>query len=71
MKAKKKPRFLTRIFIMIRDKSKPIKIDNYGRKYAPVMWKETGKVSLGSLNNPNKNILRIKIETMPVEEDLK
>jgi len=51
-----------RLFIKVRDKSKPIMIDELNRPRIPVIWKEVNQVNLGSVKIPNKDIFEIRYE---------
>lgn len=60
-----------RIFIRIVDNSKPIEIDEYGNKMAHTKWKEVVDINLGSVNNPNKEIIQVRWESVRLEEEPK
>ncbi len=53
----------SRIQVMVQDKSKPVKQDEFGREVIPIKWNEAAIISLGSINNPNRDIIQIKIQT--------
>jgi hypothetical protein len=55
-----------RILIKIRDRSKPIIVQD-DKKIIPVQWVEVSEISLGSRKNPNKAIFEVKIEPIEYE----
>lgn len=50
--------------IRIRDKSYPIQIDEYGKRYIVTRWKEVKKVSLGSVKKPNDKVFEICLRSV-------
>jgi len=61
-----------RLFVLIQDPNKPVKIMPDGSKQIPVIWVEVpDEVNLGSLKKPNKEILKFRYEPLPNEEDEK
>lgn len=57
-----------RIMIKVFTKGKP-KMSSDGRILYPVVWHEVAEVNLGSLKNPNKKILEVKIEPIEYEHE--
>jgi hypothetical protein len=58
-----------RLFIRILDNSKPVEVDEYGRKWASTKWKEVVDVNLGSRKNPNKEIIQVRWEPVVLEKE--
>ena len=54
-----------RLFIKIRDKSKPVVTDSAGTKYVYTKWVEVKECNLGSVKVPNKKILGVQL--VPIE----
>ena len=65
----KKQESNNRLFVRIIDKSKPIIINEQGQRMAETKWVEVGEVSLGSLKNPNKDIIEFKFEPIILEKN--
>lgn len=56
-----------RLLIKVIDRDNPVIITPDGRKLTPVKWIEVKEAELGSLKNPNKDILEFKYEPIKYE----
>ena len=67
-KTKEQERKTHRLFIRIRDKSKPIEIRD-GNRLIPTKWVEVKAINLGSVKKPNTKIFEIKLQPIAYEKD--
>jgi hypothetical protein len=58
-----------RLFIRVRDPSKPILIDGDGKQRIPTGWIEVQEINLGSVKDPNKEVIEIKLEPIRYEDE--
>ena len=64
----KKQEVQNRLFVRIIDNSKPVVINEQGQRLAETKWIEVGEVNLGSLKNPNREILEFRFEPLVLEK---
>jgi hypothetical protein len=53
-----------RLFIQVIDKNRKEFVNEIGQVVTPVKWVEVARIDLGSLKNPNKEILEFKVEPL-------
>jgi hypothetical protein len=63
---KTKQKFITKLYERVRDKTKPVLTDDYGRLLIPTKWVEAKELNLGSIRKPNKRIFEVRIEQIPI-----
>ena len=59
---KEKPRQAYRLFIKVIDKSVPMRVDERGNKFIKTKWIEVTEINLGSIKQPNRDIIEFKFE---------
>ena len=58
---------LHRMLVQRIDRSKPILVDQLGNQHIPTVWKEEVEINIGSVKNPNPEILFIKFQPIVYE----
>ena len=56
-----------RMWVQRIDRSKPILIDDQNRQLIPTVWKEEMEVNIGSVVNPNKEVILVKFQPIVYE----
>lgn len=67
---KKKPKKAYRLYVRVRDKQYgEYNYDSLGREIIYTKWIEVPEINLGSLNNPNKEILEWRFVPVSMEQN--